>query len=117
MLFRSMMMPLLISGPKQPGNDIDVYLAPLFEDLIKLWEEGVEVFDAYRQEKITLRVMVMFKLMIFQLYQISRVKRRRERRHVPCVVRKLVRYGCPTIRRMLIWGIAGSFLGATATGE
>ncbi|XP_024200594.1 uncharacterized protein LOC112203928 [Rosa chinensis] len=28
-----MMLTLLISGPKQPGNDIDVYLQPLIDDL------------------------------------------------------------------------------------
>ena len=39
------MLSLLISGPKQPGNDIDVYLAPLVEDLRKMWDEGVSVFD------------------------------------------------------------------------
>ena len=27
------MMPVLIPGPKQPGNDIDVYLRPLVEEL------------------------------------------------------------------------------------
>ena len=26
------MMPVLIPGPKQPGNDIDVYLRPLVEE-------------------------------------------------------------------------------------
>ena len=30
------MLTLLISGPKQPGNDIDVYLAPLIDDLSTL---------------------------------------------------------------------------------
>ena len=28
------MMPVLIQGPKQPGNDIDVYLRPLVEELL-----------------------------------------------------------------------------------
>ena len=28
------MMPVLIPGPKQPGNDIDVYLKPLIDDLL-----------------------------------------------------------------------------------
>ncbi|XP_073153163.1 uncharacterized protein [Henckelia pumila] len=37
-----MMLTLLISGPKQPGNDIDVYLAPLIDDLKKLWDIGVD---------------------------------------------------------------------------
>ena len=30
------MMPVLIQGPKQPGNDIDVYLRPLVEELLQL---------------------------------------------------------------------------------
>ena len=30
-------MLVLIQGPKQPGNDIDVYLRPLVEELLQLW--------------------------------------------------------------------------------
>ncbi|XP_056695556.1 uncharacterized protein [Spinacia oleracea] len=37
------MLSLLISGPKQPGHDIDVYLAPLIDDLKLLWNEGVPI--------------------------------------------------------------------------
>ena len=37
------MMSLLIQGPKQPGNDIDVYLEPLVDDLMELWSKGVKV--------------------------------------------------------------------------
>jgi hypothetical protein len=33
------MMPVLIQGPKQPGNDIDVYLRPLVEELLLLWSK------------------------------------------------------------------------------
>jgi hypothetical protein len=45
------MMPVLISGPKQPGNDIDVYLKPLVDGLLLLWKEkGVRVWDAYAEE-------------------------------------------------------------------
>ena len=44
------MMPVLIQGPKQPGNDIDVYLRPLVEELLELWrEEGVRVWDEHKQ--------------------------------------------------------------------
>ncbi|RVW72464.1 hypothetical protein CK203_060492 [Vitis vinifera] len=46
-----MMLSLLISGPQQPGNDIDIYLAPLIEDLKTLWETGVEAYDAYQREE------------------------------------------------------------------
>ena len=32
------MWSMMISGPRQPGNDIDVYLSPLIEDLKFLWD-------------------------------------------------------------------------------
>jgi hypothetical protein len=36
------MMSGLISGPQQPGNDIDTYFGPLVEDLKELWyNDGV----------------------------------------------------------------------------
>ena len=38
------------AGPRQPRNDIDVYLSPLFEHLTKLWDEGVLVFDGFQNE-------------------------------------------------------------------
>ena len=37
-----MMLSLLISGPRKPGNDIDIYLASLIEDLKTLWEVRVQ---------------------------------------------------------------------------
>ena len=50
-----MMMSILKSGPIQPGNDIDVYLAPLIEDLKLLWDEGIEVYDGYRKNYFNLK--------------------------------------------------------------
>ena len=41
------MLSLMISGPRQPGNDIDIYLTPLVENMKMLWEEGVDMFDGY----------------------------------------------------------------------
>nr|KYP57386.1 hypothetical protein KK1_003647 [Cajanus cajan] len=46
------MLSMMISGPRQPGNDIDVYLSPLIDEFKLLWEKGVEVFDAYREEEV-----------------------------------------------------------------
>ncbi|XP_031127577.1 uncharacterized protein LOC116029669 [Ipomoea triloba] len=40
------------------GNDIDVFLAPLIEDLKSLWDEGVLVFDAYRKESFKLHAVL-----------------------------------------------------------
>ncbi|XP_074326529.1 uncharacterized protein LOC141664476 [Apium graveolens] len=51
---RYIMLCLLISGPTEPGNDIDVYLQPLIEELQELWR-GKNVYDAYQQESFILR--------------------------------------------------------------
>ena len=48
------MLSLLISGPKQPGNDLDVYLVPLIDDLKILWNIGIETYDAYRKKTFNL---------------------------------------------------------------
>ncbi|XP_021747785.1 uncharacterized protein LOC110713633 isoform X6 [Chenopodium quinoa] len=63
-----MMLSMLISGPKQPGNDIDVYLAPLIEDLKMLWDTGVEVFDASHNENFNLRAMLFGTINDFPAY-------------------------------------------------
>jgi hypothetical protein len=43
------MMPVLIRSPKQLGNDIDVYLRALVEELILLWNStGISVWDEYK---------------------------------------------------------------------
>ncbi|XP_037444808.1 uncharacterized protein LOC119313103, partial [Triticum dicoccoides] len=51
------MMPVLIQGPKQPGNDIDVYLRPLVDELLQLWG-GVRVWDEHKQEEFDLRALL-----------------------------------------------------------
>jgi hypothetical protein len=40
------MLSLLIPGPHQPGNDIDVYLRPLVDELKELWQDGALAYDA-----------------------------------------------------------------------
>lgn len=65
---KNIMLSLLISGPKQPGNDIDVYLAPLIEDLKLLWNEGVSMYDAHTNSDFTLRAMVFCTINDFPAY-------------------------------------------------
>ena len=52
-------MSLLLSGSRQPENDIGIYLTLIIEDLKIMWEKRVEVFDAYRQELFTLKTMLL----------------------------------------------------------
>jgi hypothetical protein len=55
MKHKLIMMPLLISGPVQVGNDIDVYLQPLIDDLLALWEkEGARMWDEFQQQHFNL---------------------------------------------------------------
>ena len=63
-----MMLSMMISGPRQPGNDIDVYLSPLVEDLRKLWDEGVVVFDVFRKETFEMRAMLFCTINDFPAY-------------------------------------------------
>ncbi|XP_059668758.1 uncharacterized protein LOC132313832 [Cornus florida] len=55
----NMMLTLLIPGPRQLGNDIDVYLEPLIDDLKELWEKGVEIYDAFAKSTFNLKVLLV----------------------------------------------------------
>ncbi|KAL6326328.1 hypothetical protein AAG906_005522 [Vitis piasezkii] len=63
-----MMISLLISGPRQPGKNIDVYLSPLVDDLKTLWEKGVETYDAHLHEIFTLKVILLWTINDFPAY-------------------------------------------------
>ena len=52
------MMPLLIQGPRQPRNDIDVFLQPLIEELLQLWMKGERVWDEYKKEHFKLKALL-----------------------------------------------------------
>ncbi|XP_052627699.1 uncharacterized protein LOC111897517 [Lactuca sativa] len=62
------MMSLLIQGPRQPGNDIDVYLSLLIDDLKTLWSSGVDVYDAYKKQHFQLRAMIFCTISDFPAY-------------------------------------------------
>ena len=53
-----LMLSILIQGLKQAGTDIDVFLEPLMEDMAKLWNEGVRMWDQYQQEYFTLYAII-----------------------------------------------------------
>jgi hypothetical protein len=53
-------MPLLIQGPRQPGNDIDVFLEPVIDELVKMFEKCVEdVWDEYKKEHVTIKAALI----------------------------------------------------------
>ncbi|GJU59619.1 putative transposase-associated domain-containing protein [Tanacetum coccineum] len=51
---------VLISG--YPGNDIDVFLEPLVDDLHTLFETGVDTYDASTKDNFNLRAIVLWTI-------------------------------------------------------
>ncbi|XP_021737236.1 uncharacterized protein LOC110703758 [Chenopodium quinoa] len=62
------MLSLLIPGPKSPGNDIDVFLQPLIDELKELWEFGVETYDASKKQSFKLHAALMGTINDFPAY-------------------------------------------------
>ncbi|XP_075515529.1 uncharacterized protein LOC142550176 [Primulina tabacum] len=61
----SIILSTLIPGPKAPGNDIDVYLRPLFAELKDLWENGINTYDASNKEMFQMRAALLWTISDF----------------------------------------------------
>ncbi|XP_042972709.1 uncharacterized protein LOC122304500 [Carya illinoinensis] len=60
---------LIIPGPRSPGNEIDVYLQPLLDELLELWEYGVPTYDASNKETFTLHAALLWTINDFPAYE------------------------------------------------
>ncbi|CAN0917775.1 hypothetical protein LINGRAHAP2_LOCUS30504 [Linum grandiflorum] len=60
----SLLLSSIIPGKKQPGNDIDIYLGPLVDELNTLWK-GVETYDAFKKEWFTMKAILMWTISDF----------------------------------------------------
>ncbi|XP_041009350.1 uncharacterized protein LOC121253397 [Juglans microcarpa x Juglans regia] len=56
------MLSLLIPDPKAPGNDIDVFLLPLINELRELWEEGIHTYDVYNGQMFRLHAVLLWTI-------------------------------------------------------
>ncbi|XP_074377228.1 uncharacterized protein LOC141718744 [Apium graveolens] len=64
-----MMLTILVSGPHEPGNNLDVFLQPLVDDLKKFWEEGEpNVYDGLTKTFFTLRATFLWTINDFPAY-------------------------------------------------
>jgi translation initiation factor IF-2 len=53
-------MPLLIQRPRQPRNDIVVFLEPVIDELMEMFEKGVkDVWDEYKKEYVTIKAILI----------------------------------------------------------
>ncbi|XP_071699679.1 uncharacterized protein [Rutidosis leptorrhynchoides] len=58
----SLMLTLLIPGPKSPGKDIDVYLRPLVDELKILLSEGVVAHDSVTNTYFQMKAMLIWTI-------------------------------------------------------
>lgn len=59
---------MLIQGPKQPGNDLNVY-HPLFEDeLDTLWLLRAHVWDADQEEHFSIKTLLLTTVNDYSAY-------------------------------------------------
>jgi hypothetical protein len=58
----NLMLPLIIPGPKSPGDRLHVFLQPLIDDLRDLFLNGMATYDASRDETFTLRGAVLMTI-------------------------------------------------------
>ncbi|XP_020111543.1 uncharacterized protein LOC109726394 isoform X2 [Ananas comosus] len=63
----SFILSMIIPGTKGPGNNIDVYLQPLIEELKQLWE-GVDTYDASRKHNFRMRAALLWTISDFPAY-------------------------------------------------
>jgi hypothetical protein len=62
------MMSMLILGPKSPGQNIDVYLQPLIDELYDLWVNGIETWDAKEKKNFKLHAILLWTINDFPAY-------------------------------------------------
>ncbi|KAL3820333.1 hypothetical protein ACJIZ3_006238 [Penstemon smallii] len=77
-----LMLSLLIPGPRSPGKDIDVYLRPLMEELLELWEVGVMTRDAKTGECFRLHAAILWT--INDLPALGDISGHRTKRYCAC---------------------------------
>jgi hypothetical protein len=57
-----LLLKTLISGPKQAGNHIHVFLESLTESMQKLWEYEVTMWDEYSRQHFNLKVIIFYTI-------------------------------------------------------
>ncbi|XP_042950344.1 uncharacterized protein LOC122282460 [Carya illinoinensis] len=62
------MLSLLIPGPKAPGNDIDVFLRHLVDELMELWEDGIHTYDAHNGQMFKMHAALLWTINDFPAY-------------------------------------------------
>ncbi|CAM8879644.1 unnamed protein product [Rhodiola kirilowii] len=65
---RFLWLTILIPGPSNPKKRLDIYLRPLIEDLVHLWDVGVETYDSSRKQNFNMKAALMWTISDFPAY-------------------------------------------------
>ena len=102
-------MPLLIQGPRQLGNDIDVFLEPVINELVEMFEKGVkDVWDEYKKEHATIKAVLSLQSPTCQGEVACPERRQRAIQDVSSAWTTSMRYIYRQTKRLFIWDTIGS---------
>lgn len=59
---------IIIPGPRNPKKKIDVYLQPLVDELLQLWEVGVQTYDISLKQNFQMKAALMWTISDFPAY-------------------------------------------------
>ena len=59
---------VIVPGPENPKEKLNVFLQPLIEELKELWEVGVESYEIFMKQNFQLRVAFMWTISDFPAY-------------------------------------------------
>nr|XP_029154544.1 uncharacterized protein LOC112803556 [Arachis hypogaea] len=62
------MLSLIIPGPCSPGNNIDIFLQPLIEELKELWVLGIDTYDSFKNETFQMHAALLWTINDFPAY-------------------------------------------------
>ena len=63
-----MFLSVILPGPNNPKNKIDVFLQPLIAELKQLWDVGVQTYDVSRKQNFQMRAALMWTISDFPAY-------------------------------------------------
>ena len=63
-----MFLTVVVPGPDDPTQGIDVYLQPLIEELKILWNEGVETYDVSKKKNFRMFASLLWTISDFPAY-------------------------------------------------
>ena len=63
-----MFLTIVVPGPDDPTQGIDVYLQPLIEELKTLWHEGVETYDISKKRNFRMFAYLSWTINDFPAY-------------------------------------------------